>query len=245
MKSSMSTFKRYEKKYLIDHAQCEAFRRAIAPHVMPDAYDDYSICNIYYDTDTYGIIRNSLEKPVFKEKLRIRSYGTPGSNDTVFVELKKKFKKEVFKRRVSISAAELDAYLLQGRRPDASPQVMGEIEFFLSFYQPEPKIYIAYEREALQAKADESIRITFDRNIRFRVDDLRLSDGDYGMPILDEHMRLMEVKVRGAMPLWLSRALDEQQIYPTSFSKYGHCYENYIAKDSGRFKNLRAWEYVS
>jgi SPX domain protein involved in polyphosphate accumulation len=169
---------------------------------------------------------------VYKEKLRLRSYGTPAGRDKVFFELKKKYKKEVFKRRVSLEVQDLVDYLEAGVMPDVSPQVMREIDYFMYLYHPQPKIYIAYDRIALKGKEDESLRITFDENIRFRSDDLNLCSGDYGQKILKNSQHLTEIKVSGAMPLWLSRALDEQQIYPTSFSKYGYCYQNYILPHS-------------
>jgi len=225
----MSTFKRYEKKYMMDDRQYAAFRRAIAPYVAADEYGRYTICNIYYDTDSFEIIRKSLEKPVYKEKLRIRSYGTPGGGDQVFFELKKKYKKEVFKRRVSMSVRELRDYLQNGAMPDVSPQVMAEIGYFMSLYHPRPKVYIAYDRVAFKGRDDETLRITFDENIRFRSSDLSLTSGDYGQRIMDKTQHLAEIKITGAMPLWLSRALDEQRIYPTSFSKYGYCYQKYLA----------------
>lgn len=233
MAGSMSTFKRYEKKYMMKNQQYNAFRKAIAPYTTADEFDKYTICNIYYDTDNYEIIRKSMEKPVYKEKLRVRSYGTPGDQDKVFFELKKKYKQEVFKRRVSMSVHDLTDYLQNGVMPDVSPQVMNEISYFMSLYQPKPKIYIAYDRIALKGKEDESLRITFDENIRFRSDDLDLCSGDYGHKIIGKSQHLTEIKVCGAMPLWLSKSLNEQQIYPTSFSKYGYCYQNYIMPYSG------------
>ena len=228
MELNMSTFKRYEKKYMLNKSQHEELLSRIKPYVQPDEFDKYTICNIYYDTDSYQIIRRSLEKPIYKEKLRVRSYGTPGEDDTIFFELKKKFKKEVFKRRVSMSLKDFHNYLENGVIPEVSEQVLGEIEYFMSMYKPEPKLYIAYERLALCGKQDKELRITFDNNIRFRNHDLSLSKGDYGYKILDESMYLMEIKVGGAMPLWLSAALNELEIYPVSFSKYGYCYTNYI-----------------
>ncbi len=229
MSNTMSTFKRYENKYMMDDRQYAAFFKAIAPYVAADEYPQYTICNLYYDTDTFEIIRQSLDKPVYKEKLRLRSYGTPDGEGKVFFELKKKYKKEVFKRRVSMSVQEFNDYLLHGTMPDVSPQVMREIGFFMSLYHPQPKVYIAYDRVAFKGKDDETLRITFDKNIRYRISDLNLSSGDYGQQIIDPSQHLAEIKVAGAMPLWLSKALDEQHVYPTSFSKYGYCYQNYLA----------------
>jgi len=245
MADDMSTFLRYEIKYMLDDRQYAAFRRAIEPHTRADAYGKYSVCNLYYDTDTFEIIRRSMEKPVYKEKLRVRSYGIPDEQDKVFFELKKKYQKEVSKRRVSMSLRALRDHLETGAVPDVSPQVMGEIDYFLSLYHPQPRIFIAYDRVALSGKEDRSLRITFDRNIRFRCDDLDLSLGDHGRRILADSRHLAEIKVHGAMPLWLSGALDGQQIYPTSFSKYGYCYEHFILPGGGAVNAAMAGRKVA
>ena len=233
MADNMSTFKRFEKKYMLNGAQYEQLIQRIRPYTKPDAYDQYTICNIYYDTDGFDIINASLQKPVYKEKLRVRSYGVPGRDSHVFLELKKKYNKEVFKRRVSMSGAAYEQYLENGNRPDVSPQVMGEIEYFISMYKPEPKVFLAYERKALSGAEDSSLRITFDENIRYRRTDLNLFNGDVGTPIMEDGKILMEIKVHGAMPIWLCRALNDLAIYPTSFSKYGYCYQNHIMKPGG------------
>ncbi len=231
MPNSMSTFKRFEKKYLINIEQYKSFLSDIDDYIVKDKYPSYTIGNIYYDTESYEIIRRSIDKPLFKEKLRARSYGWKNAKKMVFFELKKKFKKEVFKRRVKMPLADLENYLNNGVIPDVYRQVIDEIEYFMKMYHPVPKIFIAYEREAYAGKEDSNIRITFDSNIRYRENDLSLSLGDYGNHILDVDQRLAEIKVRGAMPLWLSDALNKNKMYPTSFSKYGYCFKNYIAED--------------
>jgi SPX domain protein involved in polyphosphate accumulation len=228
MANNMSTFKRYEKKYMLNTGQYYSLKERLAKYMDADKFDHYTICNIYYDTDTYEIIRRSIEKPVYKEKLRLRSYGIPKLDEKIYFELKKKYKKEVFKRRISLNLDEYEAYVSSGLRPDASRQVMDEIEYFLKMYQPEPKVFIAYERSALIGKEDTSLRITFDENLRFRDDHLSLRNGDYGKMAFDEDQYLMEIKVTGAMPLWLSYLLTEYEVFPTSFSKYGYCYKNFI-----------------
>jgi len=245
MTNDTNTFMRYELKYIMDDTQYAAFRKAIQPYTRADAYGRYTVCNLYYDTEDYALVRRSLEKPVYKEKLRLRSYGIPGAQDDVFFELKKKYKGQVYKRRVSMGLKELRDHLASGAMPDVSRQVMGEIDYFLSLYRPQPKIFIAYDRVALKGKDDESLRITFDENIRFRCDDLDLRSGDHGRRILDASQHVTEIKVHGAMPLWLSGALDRQHIYPASFSKYGYCYEHYILANDGAANRPCAKRYVA
>ena len=244
MEKTISTFKRYEKKYVLDSQQYAQLYQLITEHIIKDRYDNYTICNIYYDTDNYEIIRRSLEKPVYKEKLRIRSYGTPQANDKIFFELKKKYKKEVFKRRISLSVHELDEYLKNGKKPQDSLQIMEEIEYFLSLYNPKPKVFIAYERMAFSGKDNKELRITFDKNIRFRNNELDLMAGDYGKLILAENQYLMEIKTCGPMPLWLSQTINNLSIFPTSFSKYGYCYSNYLNCIEDRRKQIMVSDHA-
>lgn len=77
MAAIQTCFRRYEKKYLLTPAQQEFILHGVRGYMKEDAYGRYTICNIYYDTEDYSLIRSSLDKPVYKEKLRVRSYGTP------------------------------------------------------------------------------------------------------------------------------------------------------------------------
>lgn len=165
MSQTKSVFKRYEKKYLLNEKQYNAFTEFLENKMVPDQYGKYTISNIYYDTLNYQLIRASIEKPVYKEKLRLRSYGIPSENDTVFVELKKKYNKVVYKRRVPMKLKDAKLYLEQGQLCSPSCQILNEINWFLKFYHPIPQIYIAYDRIAMSSKENPDLRITFDTNI--------------------------------------------------------------------------------
>nr|WP_315989023.1 polyphosphate polymerase domain-containing protein [Desulforamulus aquiferis] len=194
----------------------------------------HTICNIYLDTPDYRLIRASIEKPVYKEKIRLRSYGVPGKEDTVFVELKKKYNGIVYKRRVPMTLREAELYLLQGKQPLTNCQILKEINWVLGFYKPIPKVYIAYERIAICGKENKDLRITFDTNIRWRESVLDLSKGAWGNTLLGEGHHLMEIKIPGAIPLWLSQRLTKLEIFPTSYSKYGNCYKNNLIHSTYR-----------
>jgi hypothetical protein len=222
-----SCFKRYEKKYLLTQEQYRAMRFGMKSHMKPDAHPRYSIGNIYYDTENYDLIRASLEKPVYKEKLRIRSYGVPGSRDSVFVEIKKKYDDVVYKRRVTMELQRAVPYLQRAQSGDGS-QISREIDWFLRLYRPEPKVFIAYDREAYAAADGGELRIPFDTALRARSDDLDLRLGDYGVPLLDDDRVLMEIKIPGTAPLWLAHLLSENGIFPASFSKYGAYYKRFV-----------------
>lgn len=225
-------FERYEKKYFLTPEQYRMFKEKLSPFIKADDYPTYTLCNIYYDTDDYRLIRASIEKPIYKEKLRVRSYGVPKADSKVFVELKKKYDKVVYKRRITATPLFADA-LLKGINPvQQSTQITKEIEYFRQFYDVKPKVFIAYDREAYQGVDNSELRITFDTNMRYRLDNLNLRAGDYGEPIIDTDNILMEIKIPGACPLWLSKLLNEFKIYPVSFSKYGQCYKEHILKNN-------------
>ena len=227
MSNIQSCFERYEKKYLLTPEQYRAMLYGMTPYMKPDEHPSYSISNIYYDAENFDLIRASLEKPVYKEKLRLRSYGVPGSLDTVFVELKKKFDGVVYKRRVMMEMQAAPHYL-SGKKKGGGSQISREIDYFLRLYKPEPKVFIAYDREAYAAADGSELRITFDTALRARSNDLDLRCGDYGIPLLSGGLYLMEIKIPGAAPLWLARLLSENSIFPTSFSKYGTYYTQFV-----------------
>ncbi len=228
MADYQTNFKRYEKKYLMDQNQYTVLREKLAGRIQADQYGLHTICNIYYDTEHYDLIRTSLSKPPYKEKLRLRSYGVPAEHDTVFLEIKKKFNGIVYKRRISMDLAGAEAYLTHHNKPEEDGQILYEIDWFLRLYHPEPKVFIAYDRIACYDRFDPSLRITFDQNIRFRDHELSLSAGDWGDPVSKAGQVLMEIKLQGSMPLWLCHILNELEIFPVSFSKYGTCYTRFL-----------------
>jgi hypothetical protein len=221
-----NTFERIEKKYLLDVAQLRTVQRGLIGHMHPDPFGRSTISSIYYDTDDYRLIRTSLEKPKYKEKLRVRGYGDINAESTVFVELKKKYDGVVYKRRAELLLTQADA-LLAGEPAGADSQVLREIQYFMKLYNPYPRVLLSYRRIAYTG-AEQGLRITFDDTLRFRSSALMMSAGSWGRPILPRGLTLMEIKASGAMPLWLCEILNRNRIYPTSFSKYGACYRDYL-----------------
>ncbi len=234
---SQMVFKRYELKYLLDRRQLDAVLQAIAPYMAIDRYGRSTICNIYYDTPNFRLIRESLEKPVYKEKLRLRSYGPAGAEDTVFVELKKKYKDVVYKRRIALPLAQATA-CLAGEQPLPDSQIGGEIAYALDFYQQlEPAVHLSYERQAFYQRDGGDFRLTLDENIRYRRRDLTLDSVPWGKPILPPDRVLMELKTTGGLPLWMVQALSQNKIYKTSFSKYGSAYQDiYFKEEKGVYQ---------
>ena len=219
-------FKRVEEKWLLPKEEYRRLLPELRKHMEEDVYGKYTISNIYYDTADFRLIRESLEKPVYKEKLRVRSYGRADSCDNVFVELKKKYQEVVYKRRISLPEREAMFYLGSDASGGLDGQIGSEIDYFRFFYKHlAPKVYISYDREAFYDREDDSFRVTFDENIMWRDRDLSLTKPAYGSTILPPDTSLMEVKTSGGIPLWMTSVLSENGIFKTSFSKYGRAYE--------------------
>ena len=219
-------FKRYEIKYLMDRRQRDAVLKAMEPYMSIDKYGHSSIRNIYYDTPNFQLIRESLEKPVYKEKLRVRSYGRAAAGDPVFVELKKKYQDVVYKRRISLPQAQAEACLDRRMHlPDS--QIGREISYALEFYRElESAVFLSYEREAFYERDGGDFRVTFDENIRYRQVELTLDSDPWGKAILQPDQVLMELKTSGGLPLWMVHTLSQLNIFKTSFSKYGTAYQD-------------------
>jgi len=221
-----NVFIRHEIKFLVSDRQRTELEQEILKRMDPDAYGESTVCSVYYDTPDNRMIRRSLEKPEYKEKIRVRSYGAAGDGDTVFLEVKKKFRDTVFKRRIFLPCRDAAAFLTgSGQLPESS-QIGSEFEYLRRFYPTlTPAMYIRYDRTAFCGRADEpTLRVTFDQNIYWRDDDFHLSASRLGTPVLARGMNLMEIKSPGSIPVWLADFLCEKKIYRTSFSKYGSAY---------------------
>ena len=226
-------FKKYEKKYLLNEKQYFAVLETLKSNALPDKYSKSTVCSIYYDTPDKRLIRASVEKPIYKEKLRLRSYGVPGDSTDCFLELKKKYKGIVYKRRIVTPYSDGVAYM-EGIENALKPsQIKNEIDYFKAYYGTlSPSVDIFYNRLAFYDKEDPNVRLTFDSGILYRDNELNLKNGIYGERVLPDGIYLMEIKSAGAMPLWTAEMLSSLKIYPTSFSKYGTAYKNILNKNT-------------
>jgi hypothetical protein len=229
MDGIVNVIKRYEKKYLISQQQYRAFMEVAENKLKADRYGISTICNIYFDTPDYRLIRASAEKPVYKEKLRVRSYGVPAETDNVFIEIKKKYKGVVYKRRICLTYGQSRAFLNNHHIHFEKSQICNEIDSMIKFYKNlMPAMFISYDRLALYGIQDPQLRITFDKNILARTENLELGCGVWGETLLPENGILMEIKLAGAFPVWLSSLLSSLKIYPQSFSKYHAAYKRLV-----------------
>jgi SPX domain protein involved in polyphosphate accumulation len=218
---------------LLDKKSYEALVCRLEEHMQRDKYFESDIISLYYDTPDYRLIRTSLEKPVFKEKIRLRSYGVPSADSTVFLEIKRKFKGVVYKRRSVMPLKDAEDFCAGYAIPPHNPQIENELRYAFDYY-PElsPRMFVSYHRLAYSGKSDKNLRVTFDDRIVYRSYDLEAEKGIYGEELLERGQRIMEIKIPGAMPLWLSHLLDELKIYPSSYSKYGNAYLRQLKNNS-------------
>lgn len=224
-----TVFKRYELKYMLTKEQKEKVLAAMEPYMKLDKYGRTTIRNIYFDTDSFLLIRRSIEKPTYKEKLRIRSYTQATTDSTVFVELKKKYKHVVYKRRISLPEQEAMEWVCKENHCENKTQISDEVDYFIDYYETlKPAVFLSYEREAYYTKEKSDFRVTFDDNILCRTENISLTEPVYGEPVLPCGMVLMEIKCSGGIPLWMVNVLSEEKIYKTSFSKYGTAYKTMI-----------------
>ena len=216
-------FKRYELQYKLTKNQYQEIIKTISNKLIKDEYGKTTIQSLYYDTDTFLLIRNSIEKPLYKEKLRARSYGLANKNTKVFLELKKKYDKVVYKRRVLVKEDEIEKFLTD-KLGEQATQIEKEIAYVCRFYKTlKPKMLLLYDRTAYYEKGSD-LRITFDENIGYRTERLNLHSNLDRTPILEDGEVIMEIKTGRAYPMWLVKFLNGNKIYKSSFSKYGTAY---------------------
>lgn len=227
---AITVMKRYELKYLLTGEQTAYLRERLKGHMEVDQYGKTSIASLYYDTPTYQLIRTSVEKPLFKEKIRLRSYGLATEESPVFLELKRKAYGIVYKRRVQTTIPLVHKFFA-GEGDICSPgQINREITTFRDYYKTlVPACLIIYDRTAYY-EPDGDLRLTIDDNPRYRTDRLTLTQSMDGISLLDEGWTILEVKVQEAMPLWLTEILSTGKIYKGSFSKYGEAYRQQLIK---------------
>lgn len=226
------TFKRYEKKYILSKEKYDLLLAIISRYMHPDDYGETVICSLYCDTPDYLLIRRSLDKPIYKEKLRIRCYGVPKENSTAFIEIKKKFKKIVYKRRLDTTYAEAVNYIKTGSL-EVEGQIKNELDWFRQSYNGlAPTVALFYTRTAYIDNEGSELRITLDKDLMWRKNELDLTLGAYGEPLLEKDEYLMEIKIPGAMPIWLANTLSELEIFPISYSKYGNAFRSFLKEIS-------------
>ncbi len=230
--TAIAVMKRYEIKYILSKEQTDYLVEAIKGKLFPDQYGATTIASLYYDTPDQRLIRESLEKPAFKEKIRLRSYGVATDDSPVYLELKRKAEGIVYKRRVQSTLPKVSGFFEKNEDLQGDSQISKELNYFRNYYDTlTPACLIMVERTAYY-EANGDLRLTIDRDPRYRTERLELTGEMDGKALLPEGWTILEVKIQGAMPLWLAKVLSEGKIYQSSFSKYGEAYKRELAKSA-------------
>ena len=225
----ISVMKRYELKYSLNQEQLDYFVSRISEFMKPDKYGLTTISSLYFDTPDYRLINKSIEKPQYKEKLRLRSYGLASKDNKCFLEVKRKLDSIVYKRRILITEEEA-MELINNKETDKKDQITRELASFIDKYHNlEPKYLLIYDRIAYY-QDNSDLRITLDMNPRYRITDLNLHTSMDGIPVIQDGVAILEVKVQHSIPLWLVEILTKAKIYQTSFSKVGTAHKNEMRK---------------
>ena len=241
--TAIATFKRYERKYLISKEKLDEIMPVLLEHMELDEYciggKEYRIYSIYYDTVNHDVIRSNSQGLPYKEKMRLRSYyDKKDPEDKIFMELKKKCNGVGNKRRIKLRLREVEPFVNDGILPETkdylSRQVAKELQYFLKMNRVAPAMYVQYDRLALFGKEDKNFRMTFDRNVHTRRSNFVFGESEEDELLLPENMYIMEIKILGAMPLWLTRLLSENHLFSHGFSKYGVKY-----KEDAKNRNLQ------
>lgn len=224
-------FRRVEKKYIMTREQYLAIKEMLSEKMIEDSHGKSTICNLYFDTNEYELIRHSITKPIYKDKVRLRSYNLPTLDSKVYLEIKRKYEGVVSKRRIEMT---LNDYYNFEEVNDLceNKQILNELNYYFKFYKLNATMFLSYFRRAFYAKDNMGFRVTFDSNIMARNYDLKIENGIYGDYILDKDKYIMEIKILDAIPLWFVKILDQFNISPCGFSKYGEAYTKLILKEN-------------
>lgn len=216
--------RRSELKYHLSKEQLAFFKNNIEEHMRVDKYGLTTIFSIYFDTPTFTLINKSIERPKYKEKIRVRSYGLTNETSPVFLEIKRKNDGVVYKRRIVTTESQVNSFLNENDELNKT-QIGRELVAFKEKYGSlEPKYLIISDRIAY-IKDNSDVRVTLDFNPRYRIDNLNLHSSSEGIPLLEEGDAILEIKVQNSIPIWLTKILTEGKIYKTTFSKVGNAHK--------------------
>ena len=221
-------FRRVEEKYFLSKEQAYNLLKEINTYIEKDKYYKSNILNIYFDNNNDEILIRSGDKPIYKDKIRLRSYSIPTLKDDVFLEIKSKYNGVTGKRRIRMKLSDFYNYI--NNNEIKNTQIMNEIDYLFKYYDLKPSYFVGYDRLSYKGKDNEGLRITLDSNLRSRTSNLNLEQGDYGDLFFDDDRLIMEIKTLNSIPLWLTSALSKFKIYPISFSKVGEIYKKEMVK---------------
>ncbi|MGT2896598.1 polyphosphate polymerase domain-containing protein [Streptococcus entericus] len=226
-------FKRVETKYLVSLAQLPHLLSDLGEYMEADDFAQSTITSLYFDTEHFDMVQDSLAKKYGKEKLRLRTYDRNGDLEApAFLEIKQKIDGVGYKYRIKTSpkqAGLLAAGDMENHTEDK--RLLAQLETLQQRYGTiKPRMLISYKRLSFKGKDNPSIRVTLDTSITYAlVNDLVLTSS-MALPLLPEQQLIMEIKVSDQLPAWLENILNQYNLDKVSFSKYGQAYTLYQSK---------------
>ena len=240
IKLFIENFSRYEFKFPVKYDDMDRMLDDLAPYVGQDEHTDengyYTISSIYLDNDTWQCFYETINRDKYRQKVRLRVYGSVDNNSICFFELKAKFKGLVGKRRVKMRLGDAMTFIKEcnaGHDPDintfecSNRQILKELKHIILTKSLKPTVVVSYERLALFSKDDPDLRITFDVNIRTRDTELDLTKGTGGDYVTSEDTAILEVKTSKNIPYWLVGILKKYNYKDQTFSKYCSHFSKY------------------
>jgi len=232
---------RNEKKYLVPNAILPNLRNRFAPFLEADEYSEseknypeYTVRSIYFDSNGKDSYFEKIEGLKNRKKIRIRGYGHQSSNTKVVLEIKRKLEDRVTKNRASVPYEQLDNLIRTGdletcfgKSKSSKKEDASRFLYNIKRYNLMPQNQIVYDREAYHGRFDPGMRVTFDKNIRYRpapkVTQLFL---DFGLKRAWIGYFILEVKYfNGEMPTWAKSIIEEFELKHEALSKYAKCVE--------------------
>ena len=218
-------FDRYELKYLVHAKQAAALLDDLEPYVKRDknagADGYYKITSLYLDSPELAAYWEKLDGEKYRRKVRVRTYGA-GAADA-FIEIKQRLNLGVAKRRTKlpVAAAESTLRALCTGRHEPGDAVLDEVYVLAKTERLRPTVIVSYNRAAFFDAWRRDLRITFDRNLKYRVHDLSLQgDPTRGRWFLPPDWYVLEVKFDRILPSWLCTALNRHDLKLERISKY-------------------------
>ncbi|QHF55620.1 MULTISPECIES: polyphosphate polymerase domain-containing protein [Streptococcus] len=223
-------FKRVETKYLISNHQRRQLLSDLGKHMEADDFAQSTITSLYFDTEQFDMIQDSLAKKYGKEKVRLRTYEMESDLDMpAFLEIKQKIDGVGYKYRIKTTPRQ--AAILMASDADKvveDKRLASQLEKLHQRYGViKPSMLIAYKRLSFRGKKDKSVRVTLDMNMTYAVVNQLTMIGHESFPLLPDQQLIMEVKVAEQIPDWLENILHQYKLEKNSFSKYGHAYGLY------------------
>jgi len=224
---------RFEMKYHISESKAAAIEKYIQPYISPDRYcklqptGSYPIVSLYLDSPDLRLCKESLTGKKNRFKLRIRGYSDDPAYPKFF-EIKRRLNTVIVKDRQRVSHRDVERLLSTGALPEQYYSTEQEALKLFLFYQrcinAGPVVLIRYLRRAYEDNSDTRVRVTFDRELSYKITNRPIvtlnSGGWQRMPI---NGVVLEIKFTSRFPAWLSRMVECVELQQQAFSKYTNC----------------------